>query len=412
MYLCCLQAFIMITNLSIKNFRSISKVDLDLSRFTLLTGANNSGKSSFIYALLSLKNIVTNPNQSPDNFFTFPFINLGGVGQTTFKKKESATIDLGITFTDDAITSGPVTFTVSVGKQESFFRLQTNSFSMLEIPVSFPYPGNTVTTVSVDYSDEGQVTVNWYGTNGTLAVGKSSPILNTAMPSLQKELTAHLNTLSSVDGISIRRGFTKPFFGAVPMQAQVWTEDEVATLLSTDRDLEGKVAHYLERIVDRTFSVRVTPGTSNFYLQTRDRETAFVADLVNEGLGTNQLVWLLAKILSKNTRLICIDEPEIHLHPTIINRLVDTLIEIADAEDKQFVVSTHSEHFVNALLRNVASQRLQPNDLRAYYLTKNRKGETQIEEQPINEKGQMKGGLKNFYKAELENMKDLFDLAE
>jgi predicted ATPase len=402
----------MITNLHISNFRSLSKVDMDLSKFTLLTGANNSGKSSFIYALLSLKNIVTNPNQSPDNFFTFPFINLGGFAQTILKKKESATIELGITFTDDNITNGPITFLASIGKQESFFRLHTVSFSEIKLPVSFPYSGSTVITVMVNYSDGGESTVNWYGINGTVSVSKASTMANDALPLLQRELIAHLNAMASIDGVSIRRGFTKPFFGAVPLQTQFWTEDEIATLLSTDRDLEGKVAHYLERIVDRTFSVRVTPGTSNFYLQTRDRETAFVADLVNEGLGTNQLVSLLAKILYKNTRLVCIDEPEIHLHPTIINRLVDTLIDIADVEDKQFVVSTHSEHFVNALLRNVVSQRLQPDDLKAYYLTKNRKGETQIEAQPVNEKGQLKGGLKNFYEAELENMKDLFNLTE
>ena len=42
------------------------------------------------------------------------------------------------------------------------------------------------------------------------------------------------------------------------------------------------VAFYLENIVDRTFGVRPTLGTANFNLQSRDKNTGFVCDLVNQ----------------------------------------------------------------------------------------------------------------------------------
>ena len=71
----------MITKLFIENFRSIEKAEMNLGKITVLTGANNSGKSSVIYALLVLRNILTNPNQSLDNILTLPFINLGGFEQ-------------------------------------------------------------------------------------------------------------------------------------------------------------------------------------------------------------------------------------------------------------------------------------------------------------------------------------------
>ncbi|GAB4044816.1 AAA family ATPase [Spirosoma jeollabukense] len=402
----------MINKLNIENFRSISNVNLDLGKFTLLTGANNSGKSSFIYALLSLKNILSNPNQSIDNFFTFPFISLGGFTQTVFKKRDTSNISLGITYSDESYPNLNNTFTASIGKQESFFQLIGDFYPKLKLNISFPFAGSQVVNETVNYDDGGELAINWYGISGNVVVNKPSSSANEHVVNIQKQLVSHLSALSSVDGVSTRRNFTKPFFGAVPLQPQVWTEDEIATLLSTDRDLEGRVAHYLEKIVDRTFSVRVTPGTSNFYLQTRDRDTAFVSDLVNEGLGTNQLVSLLAKVLNKNSRLICIDEPEIHLHPTIINKLVDTLVNIADVEEKQFIISTHSEHFINALLRNVVEKKISSEDLKSYYLTKDQKGVTQIEIQAINDKGQIQGGLKNFYEAELENLKDLFSLPD
>jgi predicted ATPase len=142
-----------------------------------------------------------------------------------------------------------------------------------------------------------------------------------------------------------------------------------------------------------------------------DKKNGFTSDLVNEGLGTNQLVTILAKIMQKNNKFICIDEPEIHLHPSIIDKLVSVLIEMAEHEDKQFLVSTHSEHFINSLLKNIVEGNLKNEEAKVYYLEKTRK-ETKTEYQEINDNGQIKGGLKNFYNIELNNLKTLFKLTD
>jgi len=54
---------IKIDKVKIKNFKSLRDIDMSLSNLTLLTGVNSSGKSSFIQALLLLK-------QNEDNFYT------------------------------------------------------------------------------------------------------------------------------------------------------------------------------------------------------------------------------------------------------------------------------------------------------------------------------------------------------
>ena len=146
-------------------------------------------------------------------------------------------------------------------------------------------------------------------------------------------------------------------------------------------------------------------------MQTTDKKNGFTADLVNEGLGTNQLVTILAKIMQKNNKFICIDEPEIHLHPSIIDKLVSVLIEMSEHEDKQFLISTHSEHFINSLLKNVVDEKISNNDVKVYFLNKTRK-ETNIEFQEINVDGQIKGGLKNFYQTELNNLKTFFKITD
>ncbi|MFN0213974.1 MAG: AAA family ATPase, partial [Saprospiraceae bacterium] len=86
----------MIKQLHIENFRSIKKADVPLGKFTVITGANNCGKSSFIYSLLTLKNLVNNPNQSLDNFFVYGGLNLGGFKQAVFQKELNLPIDLSI----------------------------------------------------------------------------------------------------------------------------------------------------------------------------------------------------------------------------------------------------------------------------------------------------------------------------
>lgn len=64
--------------LAIKNFRAIKNASLECAPLTVVYGANGSGKSSLIYALLTLKNIVLNPNQGTDSFFNYQFANIGG----------------------------------------------------------------------------------------------------------------------------------------------------------------------------------------------------------------------------------------------------------------------------------------------------------------------------------------------
>jgi predicted ATPase len=119
----------------------------------------------------------------------------------------------------------------------------------------------------------------------------------------------------------------------------------------------------------------------------------------------------LAKALQKDSKIICIDEPEIHLHPSVISKLVGVLVEIANKEQKQFVISTHSEHFITALLKHIKNEDLKTEDAKVYYLKKEGQ-KTIIENQPINEKGQIEGGLIHFYETELEDLSSLFNITD
>ncbi|GIW94168.1 MAG: hypothetical protein KatS3mg110_2209 [Pirellulaceae bacterium] len=69
----------MLTAVSIENFRSIARAELNLAPLVVLYGPAASGKSSVLYALLTLRNFIVNPNRPADAFFHLGFMDLGRV---------------------------------------------------------------------------------------------------------------------------------------------------------------------------------------------------------------------------------------------------------------------------------------------------------------------------------------------
>ena len=400
----------MITKLFIENFRSIEKAEIDLGKITVLTGANNSGKSSVIYALLVLRNILTNPNQSLDNILTLPFINLGGFEQVVYLKNKEKSIKVGFSIREVAFfcTTNPTKTDIQLDITGAW---QANKI----ISIAFPYTLNKSTQIElIDNNNNSSWLFLWNGFNSLEPFVNKKRLNDREWAQYNFEIFTTLpgNVMNSLDFVPIRRGFSKPFYSPIPLSSnRGTTEEEIATIISLDRDLIGKIAHYLEKIVDRQFSIYTTPHTAIFYLQTRHKATGFTTDLVNEGLGTNQLVTILAKALQKDTDIVCIDEPEIHLHPSVISKLVGVLVEIANKEKKQFIVSTHSEHFITALLKHIRQDEIKNEDVKVYYLKKEGQ-KTVIENQPINVKGQIEGGLVHFYETELEDLSSLFNITD
>lgn len=400
----------MITKLYLSNFRRISKSELELAPITILTGANNSGKSSILYSLLTLRNVVSNANQPLDSLFNFVFLNLGGFKEVVSLKDEDRTIRIRIENTHEQAV---LQYGLEFGKEQSGFDLNVaKPYDIsLRLPVTFPYASSASTGVELK-QEFGSAKISWNGLTSTISIEEfegSEEEKKSHFNKLQSLLNSAWEQVREVEFIPLRRGFTKPNYSAVPLQEQLLSEEEIATFLANDRDLEGRTSYYLEKVVNKYLNVRPILGAASFHVQTTDRTTGFVCDLVNEGFGTNQLVYLLVKSLRKGKHTICIEEPEIHLHPEAISGLVDVLIEISRDSKKNFIISTHSEHLVVSLLSRVAQKKIEPTDIKLYYLEK-KKQTTTVEPQDVNEKGQVSGGLKSFFEAELRETREFLNI--
>lgn len=400
----------MLQRLDIRNLRGIQSADISLAPITVLIGPNNAGKSTVLYALLLLKNIVVNPNQPLDSFFNLGFLNLGGFKQSVFVKDETRPIALAVEVSGDE-TLGH--YGVQMGKHASHLHLDiVKPFELsMQLDVTFPYALSLNASGTFEFRGT-TFSVTWNGLNSTISPAEPSE--------LAQQVAAILNfateQVRGIDTVPLRRGFTKPVYSAVPIPPQVLSDDEVATILANDPDLLGRVDHAFERIFDRNFVVFTPPGTANFYLQSRNRETGLVVELVNEGFGTNQLAFTLAKVFKEgSSSLVCIEEPEIHLHPGAIQRMAGVFARVAReslvTKRRQFLITSHSEHLISSLLALVAKGELSPEDVGLYYI--DRKGyETVVERAVVTPKGQIKGGLRGFYEVELAAIRDMLKLDE
>ena len=109
--------------------------------------------------------------------------------------------------------------------------------------------------------------------------------------------------------------------------------------------------------------------------------------------------------MQREQRIVCFEEPEIHLHPSAVRNLAAVLVEIVKADQKRFVLSTHSEALVWAFLAMVKRKELSPDDLACYFVRKDGK-ESRFERQAVTAAGQITGGLRSFVEAELKDLSE------
>jgi predicted ATPase len=114
------------------------------------------------------------------------------------------------------------------------------------------------------------------------------------------------------------------------------------------RDLHETVRAYLHRFCDRFNDVKVSldgPIAKTYVV-----ESGLLEPLVSWRLsdGTLKFLCLLAVLLQQQLPpLICIEEPEVGLHPEAIQIVAEALVEAS--ERTQIIVTTHSEALIDAL---------------------------------------------------------------
>ena len=117
-------------------------------------------------------------------------------------------------------------------------------------------------------------------------------------------------------------------------------------------DLTGSIDAML--LIDKRTNTRVTP-----------------ADV---GFGISQILPVIVEGVAGNSRIICADQPEIHLHPRLQAEIADLLIETRD--EKQWIVETHSELLARRIQTRIAAGEISPDEVSVLYVQPGPQGST------------------------------------
>jgi predicted ATPase len=115
------------------------------------------------------------------------------------------------------------------------------------------------------------------------------------------------------------------------------------------------------------------------------------------GIGISQVLPVVVAALEPSASLVMVEQPELHIHPSVQVGLGDLLIYSVYRHNMNFLIETHSEHLILRLLRRIRetsagdlplnSPPVSPDMIGVYYVDRGENG-VQIKSLPVDEAGE------------------------
>ncbi len=71
------------------------------------------------------------------------------------------------------------------------------------------------------------------------------------------------------------------------------------------------------------------------------------------GCGVSQVVPVIVALIADRRKLVMIEQPELHLHPSLQTELGDLFLSLTNDAETRAIVETHSEHLILRVLRRI-----------------------------------------------------------
>ena len=180
-------------------------------------------------------------------------------------------------------------------------------------------------------------------------------------------------------------------------------EYTIDAILSATRqqgeDFQGRIARNLKELgLIEAFSLREFGEGRGFYeaVVQRHREGP-KATLADVGIGVSQVLPVLVLLHYVPERsIVLLEQPELHLHPSVQSELADVMLKIAKERELQIVVESHSEHLLRRFQRRVAEDKVAASDLKIYFV-RSGAGEAELDPLRLNEWGGIENWPEHFF---------------
>lgn len=142
--------------------------------------------------------------------------------------------------------------------------------------------------------------------------------------------------------------------------------------LNKDSGFRDRVNHWLKHlgIARRIWPDRLRDNL--FALKVVGRETKATVNFADTGFGLSQVLPLVVQAFhSPEKSIMFLEQPEIHLNPSLQSHLANLVAAIAESK-RTVIVETHSEHLVLRLRALIAEEKVKPEDVALYYIERQR----------------------------------------
>jgi predicted ATPase len=138
----------------------------------------------------------------------------------------------------------------------------------------------------------------------------------------------------------------------------------------TRKTLEERIAYWLKEL-GLIHSFEVVPigiGSSLYEVKVKCGPKSPEVLITDVGFGVSQILPVLVMCYYvPEGSTILLEQPEIHLHPSVQMGLADVFIDVAKNRNVQVILESHSEHLLNRLQRRWAEKSVSKDDVALYF---------------------------------------------
>ncbi len=415
-----------------KGYRDSGWIDLR-APIILLLGANSSGKSAFLNAILMLKQSLDDMTyENPFVFYAKKGIDIGSFEDAVFRHE----VDM----------KKPMVFSfdVEVEKDFSEFGLNRRDSVILSIKVAYNKKRRANVVIGFDIVRDSDkkcilsmrkrstsltakmifksdlfevpenISIGWYnflpGIPSSKTKEEPDDILLNELAELGSDIAPHiLSDLSNIIHIGPLRQEperTYQFTGETPSDVGRDGRDALKILFldkysASSINLIDDVNQWLKRMGYVLEWDVLKGGMAHLML---NDESGIQINLKDVGFGISQLLpFLIQGYVAEEEQTILLEQPEIHLHPRAQANLGDLFIALAE-QKKFLIIETHSEHLMLRLRRRIAEQKIKKEMVGIYFIEW-KDGESVISRIELDDYGQMVNvpeGFKTFFSDDFE----------
>ena len=178
-------------------------------------------------------------------------------------------------------------------------------------------------------------------------------------------------------------------------------EGYIDQIVEWEKRSNGKIKKLVEvlKALDLIEDISVNRlSGGRFELLVKAKNSKILTSLTNVGFGVSQfLPIIVADLQLSDNSTLFLAEPEIHLHPSIQSKFGEYIVNQVNTTEKNYVIETHSEYFLNRIRLAIVKGELKKEDVKVYFL-ENNGDDTEVFDIDFTKTGAIKNAPDNFFK--------------